>query len=369
MREPLPKLTIRDVELRSVVVPMAHSLVTRIKTINDMALLLIDLHTEEGITGRAYLWGFSPRGNGYLAPIVRDLVAGCKGDAVVPLDLYTKNRKALTLFGHEGMTMIARSGVDMACWDALGQAAGQPLAAMLGGALDPIAAYNSNGMGLTNDLPVLADEARRLVADGGFDMIKVRLGRDTLAQDMAALDAIRDAVGDEVALPVDFNQGLDFETALERGRALDDAGVYWIEEPLVYDDFEGCARLCAALKTPIQIGENFYGAKVLSQAIEAKACTYTMPDLERIGGVTGWRCAAAIAEEAGVPMSSHIFPEASVHMMAVTPTAQRLEFVNWADPILNDPLDVVGGRVLVPDRPGLGMTWNEGAVARYQVEL
>lgn len=365
----LPDLTIRDVHVRSVVVPMAHPLVTRVLTIEHLALLLIDLQTEEGITGRAYLFGFSERGNGYLAPLVRDLAEACRGDKIVPIDLYTKMQKSLTLFGHEGLTLMALSGIDMACWDALGQAANQPVASLLGGSSDPIPAYNSNGMGLTDDLGALADEAHRLIGEGNFSAIKVRLGRNTLAEDLSAFRAVRGAVGDDVLLPVDFNQGLDLTEALKRGHALDDEDVYWIEEPIVYDNLAGCAELAVALKTPIQIGENFWGPKALSAAIEAKALAYAMPDLERIGGITGWLCAAAIAEEAAIPLSSHIFPEASVHVMAATPTAHWLEYVDWAAPILMHPLAAEDGHVRVPDRPGLGIDWNEDAVATYQVAL
>ncbi|MBT5514384.1 MAG: mandelate racemase [Rhodospirillaceae bacterium] len=365
----MPELTIRDVKVRSVVVPMAHPLVTRVITIEQLALLLIDLRTEEGITGRAYLFGFSERGNSYLAPLVRDLAEICHGDKVVPIDLYTKMQKSLTLFGHEGLTLMVLSGIDMACWDALGQAAEVPVASLLGGGTGPIPAYNSNGMGLTDDLGVLADEARRLIAEGDFRAIKVRLGRDTLAEDISAFRAVRGAVGDEILLPVDFNQGLDVAEALKRGHALDEEDVYWIEEPIVYDNLTGCAELAAALNTPIQIGENFWGPKALSAAIEAKALAYAMPDLERIGGITGWLCAAAIANEAAIPLSSHIFPEASVHVMAATPTAHWLEYVDWAAPVLTHPLVARDGHVRVPDRPGLGIDWNEDAVARYQVTL
>lgn len=365
----LPEMTVRDVTVRAVSVPMRHPLVTRVIVIRELALLLIDLHTEEGITGQAYLFGFSPQGCGYLAPLVRDLAAACKGDKIVPADLYTKGLKQFTLFGHKGMSLIAVSGLDMAYWDALSKAAGKPLAAFLGGTLDPIPAYNSNGLGLTNDLGALADEARHLIAEGDFTMAKVRLGRDTLDQDIAAFRAVREAVGDDVLLPIDFNQGLDVEEALKRGRALDAEDCYWIEEAIVYDDLAGYARLKAELETPIQIGENFHGPKDASDALAAKACTWIMPDLERIGGVTGWLCTAAIAAEAGVPMSSHIFPEASAHVMAVTPTAHWLEYSGWADPVMAEPLAIENGHAVIPDRPGTGLAWDEDAVKRYAIDV
>lgn len=364
----LPPLTLRDVTLRPVVVPLKRPLVTRIVTIENIALLLIDVHTEEGVTGRAYLWGFTPRGAGYLAGLIEDIVASCVGDAVVPETLFAKARKGLTMLGHQGMTLIAISGFDLACWDALAQAAGQPLAILLGGRTDPIPAYNSTGLGIV-EADAAADEALALLAEGGYEAIKIRLGRDDFADDLATLRAVRRAVGDDVLVPCDFNQCLDLPEALKRSRALDDEGVYWIEEPIVYDDFAGCAELARAVATPIQIGENFYGPEDLARALAVGACDYVMPDAQRIGGVTGWMRAAALAEAADTPMSSHLFPEFSRHLLAATPTAHWLEFVDWASPVLAEPATVVNGHLPISATPGAGISWNEDAVARYTTSV
>ncbi len=360
----LPRLTLRDVTVRPVVVPLKRPLVTRIVTIENIALLLIDVHTEEGVTGRAYLWGFTPRGTGYLGGLIEDIVSQCAGDAVVPETLFAKARKGLTMLGHQGMTLTAISGFDMACWDALAQAAGQPLAALLGGHTNPVAAYNSNGLGII-DAGAAADEALALLAEGGFAAVKIRLGRDDFAEDLVALRAVRRAVGGDVLLPCDFNQCLDIAEAMRRGRALDDEGVYWIEEPIVYDDFAGCAELTRSLTTPIQIGENFYGPEDLARALATAACDYMMPDAQRIGGVTGWMRAAGLAEAAEAPMSSHLFPEFSRHLLAATPTAHWLEYVDWASPVLVAPATVEDGHLPIPATPGAGIAWDEDAVAHY----
>jgi mandelate racemase len=167
---------------------------------------------------------------------------------------------------------------------------------------------------------------------------------------------------------VDFNQALSVAEALKRGRMIDDeGGVTWIEEPIRADDFTGCAQLKHHLKTPIQIGENFMGPEQMAQALAAGACDYVMPDAERIGGVTGWMRAAALAQGAGVEMSSHLFPEVSCHLMAATPTAHWLEYVDWADAVLAEPLRVKDGHVVVPDAPGIGLKWDEKAVKQYQI--
>jgi mandelate racemase len=167
---------------------------------------------------------------------------------------------------------------------------------------------------------------------------------------------------------VDFNQGLQFGEALERCHAIDDLGLTWIEEPIVYDNLEGYARLTADLKTPVQIGENFYGPRALYTALQMKACDYVMPDFMRIGGVTGWQRAAAIAAAAGIPISTHLYPEVAAHVMRVTETAHLLEWQDWANPILQQPYDVKDGRLHIPNVPGVGLEWDEKAVATHLVD-
>src|SRR6185503_809777 len=135
------------------------------------------------------------------------------------------------------------------------------------------------------------------------------------AEDIAALHAVRARVPAAIRIMVDFNQALSVDEALKRGRALDGECVYWIEEPIRHDDYRGAARLARELKTPVQIGENFSLPHAMEEALAQEACDFAMPDLERIGGVTGWQAAAAIAKARGIPMSTHLFPEASAHLM------------------------------------------------------
>jgi mandelate racemase len=262
------------------------------------------------------------------------------------------------------IVLFAMSGIDMAAWDALGQALGQPLVRLLGAAPRPIPAYNSNGLGLMPLAP-LVKEARELV-DEGFGAVKLRLGRPDARDDLAALRAVKTEIGPDVLLMTDFNQGLTVAEAIKRGRMIDEeGGVYWIEEPIRADDFAGCSSIRKEIRTAIQIGENFMGPEQMAQALAAGASDYVMPDAERIGGVTGFMRAAALAQGAGVEMSSHLFPEMSCHVLAATPTCHWLEFVDWAAPILKNPLSVQKGHVAIPERPGLGMEWDEKAVERF----
>ena len=210
----------------------------------------------------------------------------------------------------------------------------------------------------------LADEAEVLLGEG-FTAAKLRLGRDDFALDLAAVRAVKQRIGDRVTLMCDFNQRLTVNEALKRARALDGEGLYWIEEPVRHDDYEGYARIAAAVATPIQTGENLVDTFEMAQAIALQSLDFVMPAVQRIGGVTGWLRAAALAQAHGIEMSSHLFPEFSVHLLGVTPTCHWLEFVDWAAPLLQEPVRVKDGFAQIPDRPGAGIQWNEEAVERY----
>jgi mandelate racemase len=340
----------------------------RIATIAEWPLILIDLFTEEGIVGRSYLEPYTIKTMRYLVPALQDFGELLSGRRVAPIELYDLARKSLHFVGYQGQSMIAVSGLDMAAWDALAKASGVPLCVLLGGSVGAVKAYNSNGLWLQAP-EVLGADAIALRDEGGFSALKLRLGRDRARDDLAAIDAIRAAVGDDMELMADFNQGLNLAEALQRCHMIDDAGLAWIEEPIVYDNLDGYAQLAAELKTPIQIGENFYGPRDLHIALQKKACDLVMPDFMRIGGVTGWLRAAAIAGAAGVPMSTHLYPEVAAHVMRVTETAHWLEWQDWADPILQKPYEIRDGLLHIPDVPGLGLEWNEDAVAANRAEL
>ncbi len=359
-------MKIQSIRARAVAAPMRRPLATSTGTLTASALLLLDLQTDAGITGRAYLFGLGAHNLKPIAALVEAMAEMVQGDAVAPFDLEKKLRQRYTLLGVHNVILFAMSGIDMAAWDALGQAQKLPLVRLLGGTPRPIPAYNSKGLGI---MPVkaLAKEAEELLEEG-FAAVKLRLGRPHAADDLAALRAVKKAIGPDVTLMVDFNQGLTVAEAVKRGRMIDDeGGVTWIEEPVRADDFAGNARIAREVATPIQIGENFMGPEQMAQALAAGACDYAMPDVQRIGGVTGWMRAAALAQGAGMEMSSHLFPEASCHLLAVTPTCHWLEYVDWADAILEEPQRLKDGHALIPERAGLGMRWDEKAVKKYQL--
>jgi mandelate racemase len=360
-------LTVRALHATPVEVPLNFVLGTSATAIRQAPLLLIDLETEEGVTGRTYVFCYLRAAAPAIMSLLSEVERVVKGDTVAPAELWAKLARRFTLIGVQGIVRMAMSGFDTACWDALAIAAGAPLATYLGAELRPIPAYNSCGLGLTDDLDALASEAEKLLAVG-FGAVKLRLGYPTLGEDIAAVRAVRKRIGDGVVLMVDYNQALTVDEALSRGRALGDEKIYWLEEPIRHDDYVGAARLARELEVPIQIGENFSLPAAMAVALDQGAADYVMPDLERIGGVTGWRQAAEIAAARRIQMSSHLFPEVSAHLLAATPTCHFLEYVDWANVLVEQPLAIKDGHAIIPQRPGNGMVWSKSAVERFRMK-
>lgn len=361
-----PLLTVRAVRSRAVEVPLSFVLGTSQGALRQVPLLLIDLETEEGVTGRSYLFCYLRAAAPAIASLLGEVEHLVVGERLDPVALSTRLSRRFTLIGVQGIVRMALAGFDVAAWDAVAIAEGLPLARLLGAHPRPIPAYNSCGLGLTDDLGALADEAERLLV-GGFRAVKLRLGYPTLGRDIEAVRAVRARIGGDVALMVDYNQALTVEEAFARGRVLDAENIFWLEEPIRHDDYAGAAALVQALETPVQIGENFSLPAAMQVALDAGAADYVMPDLERVGGVTGWRQAAQIAAARDIPMSSHLFPEVSAHLLAATPTCHFLEYVDWANRVLREPLEIADGHAVIPSRPGNGMVWDEAAVARYRI--
>jgi mandelate racemase len=359
LKEPL---TIKCIKARPLVLKLERPIVAKIATITDWPVILVDLYTNEGVVGHSYIEPYAPQAMKYIIAALEDFSELLKGHQVAPAELFEVARKSLHFVGYQGLSMIAVSGLDMAAWDALAKGANLPLCVLLGGTVGPVKSYNSNGLWLS-DPAQLGDQAGQLIEEGGFAGLKIRLGRASVEQDIRALEAVRAAVGSDVHLMVDYNQGLNLAEALVRCQSIDDLGLEWIEEPIVYDNLDGFALLASNLKTPLQLGENFYGARDLHRAIQMKACDLVMPDFMRIGGVTGWLRSAAIAAASGVPISTHLYPEVAAHVMRVSETAHWLEWQNWVSPILKSPYEVNDGMLHIPGRAGVGMEWDDKAIA------
>lgn len=357
MQLPEPTATVVDITARGVVVPEA--------PIPEAPLVLVDLLTDAGVTGRAYLFAYA---RWALEPLVRcvdGLAAHLRG---LPLDPPAMNRTIASvtrLIEPTGLVGLAAGGLDMVAWDAAARVAGAPLVEFLGGERRAIPTYSSGGFWWWTEPHDLVTEAHAAL-DAGFGAMKLRLGRPDVADDVAAARAVRRALDDDVAVMSDFNQMLAVADAPARLAALDAEGLLWFEDPVPHDDLPTYARLRELLATDVQGGENFGSAAVAAQAFAAGALDRVMPDVQRLG-VTGWLAVADHAATAGIPVSTHMFPEFSAHLLPLAATSDWLEFMDLAAAIRREPLVVADGATAAPDRPGAGIEWDDEAVDARRV--
>ncbi len=352
-------MRIRAFRVRPVNLTPVSPMETASGVMHTTPLVLLDIETDEGVTGTSYLRCYTPAALEPLAQLVRNLQDVVAGQSAVPGDIDVYLRAHFRLLGAQGLAGMAMAGIDMALWDACAKAKGVPLVRLLGAAARPVPAYAS----LRNmSARAAADEAEKLVACG-FRAIKVKLGRGDLDADIETIRAIRSAVGETGDLMVDYNQSLSVAEALARVLALDSGRLYWIEEPTLAEAFAGHARIAASTSIPIQLDENCWGPPDIEKCIAARASDHLMFDAMKIGGVTGWLRAAALAQGAQLAVSSHTFPEFSAHALCATPTGLWLEYLDHAGPLQEGPIRVADGHAIISERPGSGIEWNERAIA------
>lgn len=355
-------LTIRDIKARAVLAPLKQPIRTAVGTMPDAPLVLIDVVTNEGPVGRSYIFAYTDVA---LAPLVRligSIATQLQGKRVAPVERMREFDRQFRLLGWQGLVGMAVAGLDMAFWDAVARQRDQPVATLLGGSPAPLAAYDSYGI-----IDPGKDEATILASvAAGFGAIKIKIGDRDIARDVEVVSAVRGMIGSDVRLMVDYNQSLDPVEAKRRISRLAEYDLHWVEEPVKAEDLHGHALVRTGTAVPIQTGENWWFPHDMAKAIAVGASDLAMLDVMKIGGVTGWISAMGQAEAASLPVSSHMLIEASAHLLTITPTAHWVEYLDVAGAILAEPLLPKDG-TLTARGPGLGLEWDEKAVARFAV--
>jgi mandelate racemase len=339
---------------------MQHPHQTASGTVTESPLVLITVGTDAGVEGRSILFTYTVAALQPTADLVRNIASLIIGDELAPAAIEEMLTRRFRLLGTPGLVGMALAGIDMALWDALARVHAVSLARLLGASEKRVPAYGAVGYDGTAGSAKAAEEwARR-----GFRGVKAKIGYPSVREDLETIRAIRSAVGPDVAIMVDYNQSLRPAQAVERLRVLDGEGLTWIEEPTLANDFEGHAQIAREIATPIQCGENWWGALEMRQAIEARASDYMMLDVMRIGGVTGWLRAAALGAAHGIRLSNHLWPEISAQLLCATPTAHWMEYADWWNGVIEEPLCIENGMAVVGDAAGSGVSFNEQAIAR-----
>jgi mandelate racemase len=353
--------TIKEFRVRAVRVPMTEPHQTASGVITESPLVLTDVITDTGISGHSMVFTYTPAALKPTAELIQNCEGLVQGEVLAPADIEQKLAKRFRLLGTQGLVGMALAAIDMALWDALARVHSLPLVRLLGGVEKPVRPYGAVGY----DGVAGCAKAAEYWATRGFTGIKAKIGYPTVHEDVAVVRAMRKAAGEEMSIMVDYNQCLTPTEAVERLRVLDDEGLTWVEEPTLAHDYAGHARVTRESRTPIQCGENWWGTLEMQHAIEAHASDLVMPDVMKIGGVTGWLRAATLAHTHGLRVSNHLWPEISARLLCCTPTAHWLEYADWWNPILAEPLRIEKGMAIVKDVIGTGVEWNEDAVHRF----
>jgi mandelate racemase len=352
--------SVRELRVRTVRVPMCQPHRTASGIITESPLVLTDVITDEGIAGHSIIFTYTAAALEPTAGLIRNLEALLKGKRLAPQEIEHKLASRFRLLGTQGLVGMALAAVDMALWDALAHRHNTSLIRLLGGVEKPLPAYGAVGYdGASGSARVAEEWVRR-----GFKGVKAKIGYPSLKQDLEVVRAIRAGVGEHVAIMVDYNQCLTPAEAVQRLLVLDELGLTWVEEPTLAHDYEGHACIAREVKTPIQCGENWWGAQDLRHALNVHASDYIMLDVMKIGGVTGWLRAASLAETHSLRVSNHLWPEISAQLLSLTPTAHWLEYADWWNMIVSEPLRIENGMAMPSDRAGTGIEWNEEAISR-----
>ena len=359
---------IRHVKLSTATLPLATPIsdakvfTGRQKPMTEVVFLFAEIATEQGHQGLGF--SYSKRAGGPAqyahAKEVADTMIGEDPNDIAKL--YNKLLWAGASVGRSGVATQALAALDIALYDLKAKRAGLPLAKFLGAHRDSVRTYNTSGGFLNASIDEVKDRASRSIEEG-IGGIKIKVGLPDTAEDLRRVAAVREHIGGDVPLMVDANQQWDRATALRMGRRLEQFDLVWIEEPLDAYDAEGHAALAAALDTPIATGEMLASVAEHERLIAARACDIIQPDAPRVGGITQFLRLATLADQAGLDLAPHFAMEIHLHLAAAYPREPWVEHFDWLDPLFNERLETRDGRMIVPDRPGLGFTFSDQARA------
>ncbi|WP_336650499.1 L-talarate/galactarate dehydratase [Kocuria rosea] len=353
--------TVRHVQLSTATLPLstpisdAKVFTGRQRPMTEVVFLFAEISTAQGHTGMGFSYSKRAGGPAQYAH-AKEVAEGLIGED--PNDIarvYDKLLWAGASVGRSGVATQALAAIDVALWDLKAKRAGLPLAKLLGAHRDSVRTYNTSGGFLNASLEEVRDRATRSLEEG-IGGIKIKVGLPDSAEDLRRVAGVREHIGADVPLMVDANQQWDRATALRMGRRLEEFDLVWIEEPLDAYDAEGHAQLAAALDTPIATGEMLASVAEHVRLIDARACDIIQPDAPRVGGITQFLRLAALADQRGLGLAPHFAMEIHLHLAAAYPREPWVEHFDWLDPLFEERLETRDGRMLVPNRPGLGVT-------------
>ncbi len=361
-------MKVTQVKTRVLQTPAENPLVVGLPSSGDTReFVTLELATDEGIEGIGLTFFGGP-----LTAALKEAVEGL-GALVIGEDpmrveaIGAKLRQAASGSGPGGIFSLALAPIDIALWDIKGKALNQPLCTLLGGYRDRVPTYASGALMRPMPVDYLQDAGPRLV-EMGFKQMKTQMGAEpTVAREVERIRVLRQGIGEDIDLMCDINQLWDVNQAIEIGRRVEEYHLFWLEDVVAHDDYQGLARVADALTTPVCAGEYHYGLRPFRHMLEARSIDIVMIDLLRAGGVTQWMKIAAMAEAFNLPVVSHLIPEIHLHLIAAIPHGLTVEYMPWTLELFEETPAIEDGQIVVPQQPGLGLKFDAKAMKLYQV--
>jgi len=329
--------------------------------------IFVEIETDDGIRGIGYSYTIGTGGRAVLNLLRQDLLHLLLGEDAYQIEaLWRKLFWATHATAVGAITSLALAAVDTALWDIRCKAAGQPLWLMAGGARNKVPLYDTDGGWLhltTEELVRGAVQAK----ERGWPGVKLKIGKPYAEEDAERMQAVRKAVGSRMHLMVDANQSMTYPEAKRRARLLEDAGVFWFEEPLPAEDISGHARLAASTSVPIAVGESIYSASHFREYLAAGAAGIIQVDAARVGGITPWLKVAHLAESFNVQVAPHFLMELHVSLAAAVPNSLYIEYIPQLRAVTTQEVQIEDGHAIAPGQPGLGIAWDHQAIKRMRV--
>src|SRR5262245_48953384 len=361
-----PRVKITRVAVNVVRVPVDRPYAAGGRTVDANWHVLARVATSDGPEGIGYVVYPRPDLMTAIGHAARELGEHLIGMSVLePEAAWERLARRGDWVGPGGLLHCALAPLDIAVWDAAGKILGQPLHRLLGGYRDRLPVYASDGLWVSLSPDELAASARRHV-EAGFRAVKLRIGKEATPEaEVARVRAVREAVGPDVRIMVDATESWSFTRARQTGRALQEAGIAWLEDPVHHLDVAGLADLRGQLDVPIAAGEHLYHLDAFRGLLAARAVDMVILDLARVGGVTPWRRIAALAHAHRIPVCGHVVPEIQVHLLAAIPNGHMVEYVPRSAGLLASMPVPEHGQLIAPAAPGLGLRLDEAAISRY----
>ncbi|MFQ6028711.1 MAG: mandelate racemase/muconate lactonizing enzyme family protein [Dehalococcoidia bacterium] len=350
-------------------IPVGYEYIAGGNVVSSNWHVLVRLYTDDGVEGIGYIVALRSGLVRAVAQAAEELGQALIGQSVMEVEKTRARMEAVGAWaGPGGVLSMAMAPLDIALWDAKGKILGLPLYQLLGGSRDRVRTYASDGLWYSLSIEDLVQSAEHHVAQG-HDKLKLRLGHEATPEgEVARVRAVQEAVGPEVQIMVDIAETWTEAQAVPGGRALQEAGIVWLEDPMSHQNVAGLAHLAQVLDVPVAGGEHLYTLDAFQKTFAVRALDMAIIDLARIGGITPWMKVAALTEALNIPVSGHVIPEVHIHLLAAAPNGHLIEYMPRSEPIFKTRLKFEEGHLVAPVAPGLGVELDEAACRQYRVQ-